>query len=42
MQLDAVPVAAAKVILPVPNPPEVVSVKADPKVPLVDETVRVD
>ena len=42
VQLDAVPVEAAYVTLPVPDPPEVVRVSAVPKVPLVDETVSVD
>ena len=40
VQVEAVPVVAAYVTLPVPKPPEVVSVNAVPNVPLVDETVN--
>ena len=42
VQLDAVPRDTAKVTSPSPVPPEVVSVSAEPNVPLIDETVRVD
>ena len=42
VQEDAVPRVAAKVTDPSPVPPEVVSVRAEPKVPLVEETVSVD
>ncbi len=42
VQLEAVPVVAVYVTLPVPDPPEVVSVKVVPNVPLVEETVNVD
>ena len=41
VQLEAVPVEAANVTLPEPEPPEVVSVNAVPKVPVVEETVSV-
>ena len=41
VQEDAVPVVATKVTDPSPVPPEVVSVRAEPKVPLVEETVKV-
>ena len=42
VQEEAVPVVAAYVTLPVPDPPELVRVNAVPNVPLVEETVRVD
>ena len=42
VQLEAVPVVAVYVTLPVPDPPEVVRVNAVPNVPLVEETVNVD
>jgi hypothetical protein len=42
VQLEAVPVVAVYVTLPVPDPPEVVRVNAVPNVPLVEETVSVD
>ena len=42
VQLEAVPVVAAYVTLPVPDPPDVVIVKSVPYVPLVEEIVSVD
>ncbi len=42
VQVEAVPVEAVYVTLPVPDPPEVVSVKTVPNVPLVEETVSDD
>ena len=42
VQEEAVPVEATYVTLPSPDPPEVVRLSADPNVPLVEVTVRVD
>ena len=41
LQLDAVPRETAYVIAPLSVPPEVVSVRADPNVPLVEVRVSV-
>ena len=42
VHVEAVPVVAAYVTLPVPDHPEVVRVNAVPNVPLVEEIVSVD
>jgi hypothetical protein len=42
VQEEEVPVVATKVTDPSPVPPKVVSVRAEPKVPLVEETVKED